>query len=127
MTNKMTISERINAIAFDSMTEEDFAFLVERALKSVRPTAKGPRKPTKAQIARQGDLQAVADFVAEKGTVTCADIETEFGVSNQKAARLLKDAPGVVKATEGKGKAKATWTIAQQYNKEREISLFFIF
>lgn len=113
MTTKITITDRINAIEFDSMTEADFAFLVERALKSVRPATKGPRKPTKAQIARQGDLQAVADFVAEKGTVTCADIENEFGISNQKAARLLKDAPGVIKATEGKGKTKATWTVAQ--------------
>ena len=109
---KLTIADRINAINFDSMTEDEFNFLVERALKSIRPASKGPRKPTKAQVARQADLQAVAEFVAEKGEVTCADVENEFGISNQKAARLLKDAPGVVKATEGKGKQKATWTVA---------------
>ena len=109
---KMTISERIDAIQFDTMTEEDFAFLVERAHKSVRPAAKGPRKPSKAQIARQGDLKAVYEFVAAQGTVTCADVMAEFGISSQKAARLLRDAEGVVKATEAKGKAKATWTVA---------------
>lgn len=112
MTNKMTITDRVNAMTFDSLTEDDFQFLVERALKSVRPAAKGPRKPTKAQLARQADLEAVAQFVAEKGVVTCADVEEAFNVSNQKAARLLKDAAGVVKATEGKGKVKATWTVA---------------
>lgn len=109
---KQTISERINAINFDSMTEDEFNFLVERALKSVRPASKGPRKPTKAQLARQADLIDVANFVAEKGVVTCADVEEHFGISNQKAARLLRDAEGVVKATEAKGKAKATWTVA---------------
>lgn len=111
MTNKMTLTDRINAIEFDSMTEADFAFLVERALKSVRPAGKRSDKPTKAQIARQADLQAVAEFVAQKGTVTCADVEAQFGISNQKAARLLKDAPGLVKA-DAKGKNKATWSVA---------------
>ena len=110
---KTTLTERINAIAFETLTEEDFQFLVERALKSVRPAGKRSDKPTKAQIARQADLEKVTAFVAEKGTVTCADVEAEFGISNQKAARPLKDAPGVVKATEGKGKNKATWTLAQ--------------
>lgn len=109
---KTTLTERINAIAYETLTEEDFQFLVERALKSVRPAGKRSDKPTKAQIARQADLEKVVTFVAEKGTVTCADVEAEFGISNQKAARLLKDAPGVVKATESKGKNKATWTLA---------------
>lgn len=109
---KTTLTERINAIAYETLTEEDFQFLVERALKSVRPAGKRSDKPTKAQVARQADLEKVVAFVAEKGTVTCADVEAEFGISNQKAARLLKDAPGVVKATEGKGKNKATWTLA---------------
>lgn len=109
---KTTLTERINAITYETLTKEDFQFLVERALKSVRPAGKRSDKPTKAQVARQADLEKVVAFVAEKGTVTCADVEAEFGISNQKAARLLKDAPGVVKATEGKGKNKATWTLA---------------
>ena len=106
---KMNLTARINAINFETLTEDEFNFLVERALKSVH---KASGKPTKAQVARLADLEAVANFVAEKGVVTCADVEAEFGFSNQKAARLLKDAPGVVKATEAKGKAKATWTVA---------------
>ena len=47
---KMTITEQINAIAFDTLTEEQFNFLVERALKSVRKS-NGERKPTKVQKA----------------------------------------------------------------------------
>ena len=108
---KVTIKDRIDAMTLDSLAQEDFDFLIERALKSVRPAYKSD-KPSKAQIARQADLEAVARFVAEKGTVRCADVEEAFGISNQKAARLLKDAPGVVKATEAKGKEKATWTLA---------------
>ncbi len=111
MTNKITLNARIDAIAFETLTREDFDFLVERARKSMHKTTKSD-KPSKAQIARQADLEAVAQFVAEKGTVRCADVEEAFGISNQKAARLLKDAPGVVKATEAKGKEKATWTLA---------------
>ncbi len=113
MTNKATLTDRINAITFETLTEEDFQFLVERALKSVRPAGKRSDKPTKAQVARQAELEKVVAFVAEKGAVTCADVEAEFGISNQKAARALKDAPGVVKATEAKGKTKATWVLAQ--------------
>ena len=113
LTNKVTITDRINAIAFDTLTEEDFAFLVERALKSVRPAGKRSDKPTKAQLAYRAELTDVAAFVAEKGTVTCADVQNAFGVSNQKAARMLKDAPGVVQVTKSKGKVKATWALAQ--------------
>jgi len=111
MTNKTTLNARIDAIAYETLTREDFDFLVERARKSVHKTVKSD-KPTKAQIAYKADLEAVAQFVADRGTVRCADVEERFGVSNQKAARMLKDAPGVVKATEAKGKEKATWTLA---------------
>lgn len=112
---KMTITAKLDMIennGVDGISAEDFAFLLERARKSVRPTGKRSDKPTKAQIERQADLDAVTAFVAEKGTVTCADVEGHFGISNQKAARLLRDAVGVVKATEGKGKTKATYTVA---------------
>ena len=110
---KMTITERINSIAYDSLTEEDFNFLVERAHKSVRPAGKKSDKPTKAQIARQADLEAVYNFVAENGTVTITDVMNEFGISNQKASRLLKDANGLVKVEgTGKGKVRVSYTVA---------------
>ena len=112
MTNKMTISERINAIAFDSMTEADFDFLVERALKSVRPAAKGPRKPTKVQIANAALAEDIAAYLVENGPATCKDIEERFGLSSQKIAAILNRNEKFVKATEGKGKVKATWTVA---------------
>ena len=106
----MTITERVNAMKFDSLTEDDFEFLKERALKSVTKHSKST-KPTKAQKEREAFLKEVADFVAEKGTVTCADIEAHFDVTNQKASRALRDAPGVVKLTDSKGKIKATFGI----------------
>jgi len=106
----MTIKDRVNAMSFDTLTQEDFDFLVERALKSVRPASKS-NKPTKAQLARLEKLDKVRNFVTEKGMVTCADVQHEFDVSNQEAARLLKDCDGLIK-TPAKGKVKATWAVA---------------
>ncbi len=109
---KMNLTARINAINFENLTEDEFNFLVERALKSVRKAGKRSDKPSKAHLAYEADLAKVAEFVGERGTVTCADVMAEFGYSNQKAARALKDAPGVVKVAEAKGKAKAVWALA---------------
>ncbi len=109
MTNKITLNARIDSIAYETLTREDFDFLVERARKSVHKTVKSD-KPTKAQIAHQNDIAKVQEYVAQVGTVTCADIQNEFGFSNQKAARVLNDA-NLVK-TPAKGKEKATWAVA---------------
>lgn len=110
--NKMTLNDRINSISFESITEDEFNFLVERALKSVRPAAKGPRKPTKMQVANAELADKMAAYVAERGAVTCADLEAEFGLSNQKVAAILNRSGKFVKASEAKGKVKATWTVA---------------
>ena len=112
MTNKMTISDRINAMAFDSLSEEDFQFLVERALKSVRPASKGPRKPTKAQVANAELADRMVAYVAEHEAVTCAELEEVFGLSNQKVASILNRSGKFAKASEAKGKVKATYTVA---------------
>ena len=112
MTNKMTITDRVNAMTFDSLTEDEFQFLVERALKSVRPAAKGPRKPTKAQLANAELADQMVAYVAEKGAVTCAELEEAFELSNQKVAAILNRSGKFVKATEAKGKVKATYTVA---------------
>ena len=40
------------------------------------------------------------------------DIEEQFGLSSQKIAAILNRNEKFVKATEGKGKVKATWTVA---------------
>ena len=109
---KMTITERINAIAFDTMTEADFDFLVERALKSVRPATKGARKPTKVQVANMELADKMVAYITENGPVTIADLEDEFGLSNQKIAAILNRSGKFVKATEAKGKVKATYTVA---------------
>lgn len=107
---KMTIKDRINAMSFDGLTQEDFDFLVDRALKSVSKAHKSD-KPTKAQIAYRNELAGLKQYVTDMGTVTCKDVQDNFGVSNQKAARMLKDCDGLVK-TDAKGKVKATWSIA---------------
>lgn len=99
---KMTITERINGIAYETLTEEDFNFLVERALKSVRKS-NGVRKPTKNQVANEGLKADIVNALGEGLTAT--DAGKAVGISVQKASALLKqlvDAGEVVKAKDGK-------------------------
>lgn len=99
---KMTITERINGIAYANLTEEDFNFLVERALKSVRKS-NGVRKPTKNQVANEGLKADIVNALGEGLTAT--DAGKAVGISVQKASALLKqlvDAGEVVKEKDGK-------------------------
>jgi len=99
---KTTITEQINAIAFDTLTEEQFAFLVERALKSVRKST-GERKPTKTQVANEGLKAEILGILGEGMTAT--DAGKAVDISVQKASALLKqmvDVGEVVKVKEGK-------------------------
>ena len=99
---KTTITERINGIAFDTLTEDDFNFLVERALKSVRKS-NGVRKPTKNQVANEGLKADIVNALGEGLTAT--DAGKAVGISVQKASALLKqlvDAGEVVKEKDGK-------------------------
>jgi len=106
---KMTLSARIEAISFETLTHEDFDFLVERALKSVRPARKGPRKPSKAHEALVAMVPQVMEMIAEKGSVSAEDL----GVSPQKMTALAK-AAGLVKVEgTGKGKVRVAYTVAE--------------
>ena len=99
---KITITERINAIAYEGLTQEDFDFLVERALKSVRKS-NGTHKPTKNQIANEGIKAKMLNALGEGLTAT--DAGKAVGISVQKASALLKqmvDAGDVVKEKDGK-------------------------
>ena len=114
MTNKVTLKEQIEGIAFETLTAEQFDFLRERALKSIRKasTKKGLTKAQKENIVL---AEKVVDFVAEKGVVTIKDVEDFLNVSNQKATAILKIAVanGDLTKTEAKGKQKATFTLAE--------------
>lgn len=69
-------------------------------------------KPSKAQVANAELADKVAELVAEKGAVTCAEVEEAFGLSNQKASAILNRSGKFVK-TPAKGKVKATWSLAE--------------
>ena len=102
---KMTITERINAINFENLTHADFDFLVERALKSVRKNT-GERRATKTQIANEGIKTDIMALLSENDGLTATAVAEalELG-SNQKASALLKqlvDNNLVVKSKEGK-------------------------
>ena len=99
---KITITEQINSINFEELTQEQFDFLKERALKSVRKS-NGVRKPTKNQIENEGFK---ADMLKALGEgLTATDAGKAVGISVQKASALLKqmvDAGEVVKVKDGK-------------------------
>lgn len=117
---KMTIKERVEAMALENLTQEDFDFLVERALKSIRPAHKSD-KPSKAQIERQNELMGVYQFVKDMGRpVTCAEVQANFGwATPQKASRALNDCEGLVKIP-AQGKRKVSWMDANDYFAQRE-------
>lgn len=99
---KTTITEQVNAIAFDTLTEEQFNFLVERALKSVRKS-NGERKPTKNQVANEGLKADIVNALGEGLTAT--DVGKAVGISVQKASALLRQmviAGEVVRVKDGK-------------------------
>ena len=101
---KTTITERINGIAFDTLTEDDFNFLVERALKSVRKAnPNAVRKPSKHQVENEGIKAQILGILGDGMTAT--QVGAELGISVQRASALLNqmvDGKAVAKAKEGK-------------------------
>lgn len=102
---KMTITERINAIDFANLSENDFDFLKERALKSVRKS-NGERKATKVQVENEGIKGAIVEFLGSVDGATATAIAEALGLSsNQKASALLTQlikSGDVVKVKDGK-------------------------
>ena len=101
---KTTITDRINGIAFDTLTEDDFNFLVERALKSVRKAnPNAVRKPSKHQVENEGIKAQILGILGDGKTAT--QVGAELGISVQRASALLKqllDNRVITKAKEGK-------------------------
>ena len=103
----MTLTEQINAIAYEGLTKEDFQFLKERALKSVRKnTGKGKRGLTQTQKDNIGYKEQIVALLAENEGMTATQVAEHFGwKATQKASALinqLEDAGLVTRAKDGK-------------------------
>ena len=102
---KTTITERINSINFDSLTHDDFNFLVERALNSVRKgNPNAVRKPTKTQRENEVLRADILSFLSADG-MTAKQVGDHFGLATQKVSpqlNALVDAGQAVKVKEGK-------------------------
>lgn len=85
------------------------------ALRDVLAKRKSYKRtgPTKTQVANAELADKIVGYIEELGApVTCAQVEVAFGLSNQKASAILNRSGRFVKVTEGKGKVKATFGIA---------------
>ena len=105
MTTKMNLTEQINSIAYEGLTEEQFAFLKERALKSIRKASK-TKALTKAQKENIGFKEKILALLAQKGKMTATQVGAEFEwQGSQKATALLTQLTKVgkvVRTEEGK-------------------------
>ena len=109
MSKKMTIVEQYESIVekySDILTEEEIAFLKERAELHAKKNAS--RKPTKAQEENEEIKARILEFMSDGVSRTITDIQKAVGLdSNQKTSALvrqLKDADLMVRK-EIKGKA----------------------
>lgn len=84
---KVTITEKINGIKFNTLTKADFEFLKERALKSVRKA--NPDKKNSETVKHDKEREEVLAKLAE-GAMSPADISKMFGLdSTQKGSGLI--------------------------------------
>lgn len=105
MTTKITLTEQINSIAYEGLTEEQFSFLKARALMSIRKSRKS-NAPTKTQKENAGYKTQILTLLGEKGKMTATQVGAEFGwAGSQKAtallSQLMKDGE-VIRTEEGK-------------------------
>lgn len=107
MNDKMTITERINSINFDDMTQEDFNFLVDRALKSVRKGS-GVKKESKAHKENVKFAEQVDELAGDKGYVTINEVQLALGLQTPQKAQAIVKAAGYVKTDENV-EGKAVW------------------
>ena len=109
MEKTMTITERINSIDFDSMTSEDFEFLKERALKSVRKAnPNAPKKESKAHKENAKFAGQVDELAGDKGYVTINEVQLALGLQTPQKAQAIVKAAGYVKTDENVD-GKAVW------------------
>ena len=84
----VTITERINAIDFENMTQADFDFLKERALKSVRKS--NPDAVNKETEKHNAEREQVLEAL-KAGPMTATQVSALFGATgSQKGTGLLK-------------------------------------
>ena len=109
----MTKREMLNKIAtLCSNDAEIVAFCGHEIELLDRKKGYKSDKPTKRQVENSEIADKIVAFIEENGPVTCGQIETAFGISNQRASAILNRNPLFVKVTEGKGKVKATFGLA---------------
>ena len=108
MAKKMTIKEMFENIAKNpTLTEEQKAFLLERAEKSVKKS-NGERKPTATQVANDELRKNIFESMKSGVKYTVSDMIKSFPccveLSNQKVTAVIKPLidNGITKVVEGR-------------------------
>lgn len=111
----MTNREMLNKIAVKCADDAEIVAFCGRQIEILDNRKKYKHtSPTKTQKENAELIEKIIAYISEHEVVTCADIETAFTLSNQKASALLRqatDANRLVK-TPAKGKVRASWTVA---------------
>jgi predicted transcriptional regulator len=113
---KMTKLDRLGLVrdALVEAGETELVTFVEKEMETLEKRKGAERKPTKDQEANMALKADMVDFLADAEVgVTATELATEFDVSVQKVAQLVKQlvTAGEVTRTEGKGKEKTTFSV----------------
>jgi predicted HTH transcriptional regulator len=111
----MTKREMLNKIMSVCANDPEIVGFCGHEIELLDRKKNAPRsnKPTKRQVENSEIADKIVAFIEENGPVTCGQIETAFCISNQRASAILNRNPLFVKVTEGKGKVKATFGLAE--------------
>ena len=101
----MTKTEMFTAIRANLTDADQIAFVDHEIELIAKRNASRSSKPTKAQLERQAQYEALVDFLTENDHATCAEVAEHMGVTLHSATGLLtqlRKAGKVVREYEGK-------------------------
>ncbi len=101
----MTKTEMFTAIRANLTDADQIAFVDHEIELIAKRNASRSSKPTKAQLERQAQYEALVDFLTENERATCAEVAEHMGVTLHSATGLLtqlRKAGKVVREYEGK-------------------------
>lgn len=101
----MTKTEMFTAIRSNLVDADQIAFIDHEIELLAKRNANRSSKPTKAQVERQAQYEALVEWLTENPKATCSQVAEQMGVTLHSATGLLtqlRKAGRVVREYEGK-------------------------